>query len=117
MVKFVHVRELKNKATAVLHEVEAGATVVVTRHGKPIATLRPFDAEDIPSSQNKYPTTLYAALRAQVEARYPAIKNRTLQQQRRDFERLTEKVRESLAGESWQAMDKRAKGDRYGLTR
>jgi antitoxin (DNA-binding transcriptional repressor) of toxin-antitoxin stability system len=101
----------------VLHEVEAGTTVVVTRHGKPIATLRPFDAEDLSSAPNKYPTTLYGALRSQVEARYPAIKNRTIQQQQRDFERLTKKVREHLGEESWQDMDKRAKGDRYGLSR
>jgi len=34
-------RELRNQSAAVLREVEAGRTVVVTRNGTPIGELRP----------------------------------------------------------------------------
>lgn len=35
-------RELRNESAAVLREVEAGRTVVVTRNGTPVAELRPI---------------------------------------------------------------------------
>lgn len=34
-------RELRNDSAAVLREVEAGGTVIVTRNGTPVAELRP----------------------------------------------------------------------------
>jgi prevent-host-death family protein len=34
-------RELRNQSAAVLREVEAGRTIVVTRNGTPIGELRP----------------------------------------------------------------------------
>jgi prevent-host-death family protein len=35
-------RELRNDSAAVLREVEAGRTVIVTRNGTPVAELRPL---------------------------------------------------------------------------
>jgi prevent-host-death family protein len=35
-------RELQNQSAAVLREVEAGRTIVVTRNGTPIGELRPI---------------------------------------------------------------------------
>jgi len=115
MAKFIPTRELKNQITTVLHEVERGITVIVTRHGNPIAMLKPFDAADIQPSRSSYPTTLYDSIRVQIETRYPAIKARSPEQQKRDFERITKKLRQTIPYKSWQEMDKTAKGDRYGL--
>jgi prevent-host-death family protein len=117
MAKFVHVRDLKNQTTALLREVETGTTVIVTRRGKPIATLKPFHVNDVKSDQGRYPTTVYAALRQQIEARLPGIKERSDEEQRRDFATLTRKMRKGLPFKSWQEMDRAAKGARYDLTR
>jgi prevent-host-death family protein len=35
-------RELRNQSAAVLREVEAGRTIIVTRNGTPVAELRPI---------------------------------------------------------------------------
>ncbi len=43
MTAAASVRELKNQTTALLRKVEKGALVVVTRRGKPVATLKPFE--------------------------------------------------------------------------
>ena len=42
MSRFVTQRELRNDSGAVLREVQAGGTVVVTRNGVPVAELRPI---------------------------------------------------------------------------
>ena len=42
VARFVTQRELRNDSGAVLREVQAGRTVVVTRNGVPVAELRPF---------------------------------------------------------------------------
>lgn len=41
MDKMITQRELRNDSGAVLREVQAGHTVVVTRNGVPVAELRP----------------------------------------------------------------------------
>ena len=46
------VAEAKNKLTHLLERVEDGETVIITRHGKPVAELRPAT---IPSSRDKGP--------------------------------------------------------------
>jgi prevent-host-death family protein len=35
-------RELRNDSGAILREVQAGQTIVITRNGVPVAELRPF---------------------------------------------------------------------------
>jgi len=111
------VRDLKNQTTALLREVEKGTSLVVTRRGKPIATLRPFDTKDLQPTQSKYPSTIYSTLRKHIEAYYPELKNRTPEEKKCDFERITKKIRKTLPFRSWQEMDKTAKGNRYDLTR
>lgn len=117
MVEFVSVRDLKSKTTSLLREVEGGKILIVTRHGKPIATLRPFEVEDVQPGRPRYATSMYGALRRQIEMCYPALQNRRPEQRSRSFEKLTEKVRKALPFKTWREMDKVAKGDRYGLTR
>lgn len=39
------VSETKNSLSALLSEVRRGETVLVTHHGKPVAQIRPFDAD------------------------------------------------------------------------
>jgi prevent-host-death family protein len=42
--RIINQRELRNQSAAVLREVEAGETIVVTRNGTPVAELRPIRA-------------------------------------------------------------------------
>jgi prevent-host-death family protein len=42
MSRTINERELRNQSAAVLREVEAGETIIVTRNGTPIAELRPI---------------------------------------------------------------------------
>jgi prevent-host-death family protein len=117
MTKFVHVRDLKNQTTALLREVEEGTTLIVTRRGKPIAILRPFSSSDLQPVRSRYSTAIYDTLRKHIEACYPELRTRTSEEKKRNFERITKKIRQALSFKSWQEMDKAAKGDRYGLTR
>lgn len=41
MSRVITQRELRNQSAAVLREIEAGRTVVVTRNGTPVAEMRP----------------------------------------------------------------------------
>lgn len=42
MNKTISQRELRNDSAAVLREVQAGRTLIVTRNGVPVAELRPI---------------------------------------------------------------------------
>ena len=42
MSRMITQRELRNQSAAVLRQVEAGRTLVVTRNGTPVAELRPI---------------------------------------------------------------------------
>lgn len=42
MSKTITQRELRNDSAAVLREVQAGRTLIVTRNGVPVAELRPL---------------------------------------------------------------------------
>ncbi|GAB4329121.1 MAG: type II toxin-antitoxin system prevent-host-death family antitoxin [Dehalococcoidia bacterium] len=44
MVKSVGVYEAKTHLARLLDEVEQGETIIVTRHGKPVARLVPMDS-------------------------------------------------------------------------
>jgi len=110
------VRELKNQTTALLRRVEKGIAVIVTRRGKPIATLKPFEEQDIQLA-TRYPTSLYDTLREHIQKQHPELSRRTLKQVRQSFERITQKVQRTLSFSTWQEMDWALKGDRYGLPR
>src|SRR5215470_1776011 len=110
------VRELKNQTTALLRKVEKGALVVVTRRGKPVATLKPFEEQDLQRATH-YPTVLYDTLREQIQKQHPELSRRTPKQVRQSFERITHKVKRALPFSTWQEMDRALKGNRYDLTR
>lgn len=42
-MKKVSIQDLKPQLSAVVAEVEAGATIEITRHGKPVARMAPVD--------------------------------------------------------------------------
>jgi prevent-host-death family protein len=116
MTTAASVRDLKNQTTALLREVERGTLIVVTRRGKPVATLKPFEEEDLTRSF-RHPTALYDSLRQRIHKQHPDLSKRTPDQIHKSFERITRKVKQSLPFSTWQEMDRALKGDRYGLTR
>ncbi len=116
MAAEANVRELKNQTTALLRKVEQGACVVVTRRGRPVATLKPFEEQDL-HPQEQYPTSLYQSLQEHIQAQHPEIARRTAQESERNFERISRKARKALPFKDWREMDRALKGDRYGLTR
>ena len=62
MTKFASVRDLKNQTTALIREAEKGKAVVITRRGKPVATLKHFEQKDL-ERENQYPTSAYDNLK------------------------------------------------------
>ena len=46
-MKFVNVRELKNKTSAVLHYTEGNGDVIVTMRGKPCVVIHHLSGDDI----------------------------------------------------------------------
>lgn len=105
------VRELKNQTTQLLRTVEKGTVIIVTRRGKPIATLKPFEAGDL-SQADRYPTTMYDTLREQIAQKHPDFTHRTPKQVRQSFERVTRKANRNLPFSSWQEIDRALKGGR-----
>jgi antitoxin (DNA-binding transcriptional repressor) of toxin-antitoxin stability system len=116
MAKFATVRDLKNQTTALLREAEKGKAVVVTRRGKPVATLKRFDQKDL-EKEERYPTSAYDNLKREILSKYPRLAKETPEQARRRFDKISEKIRRSLPFKTWKEMERFAKGDRYGLTR
>jgi prevent-host-death family protein len=64
----IQASEAKTKFLSILDEVERGATVIVTRHGKPIARIVPDDAVLAASDTARRERTL-AAIRSIEELR------------------------------------------------
>jgi len=63
--RFINTRDLKNRTNEVLREAEEGYTVVVTRRGKPVVTVRSFDTEGLTVLPGKKPyTRLFVELRS-----------------------------------------------------
>jgi prevent-host-death family protein len=116
MAKFATVRDLKNQTTALIREAEKGKAVVVTRRGKPVATLKPFEQKDL-DKEERYPTSAYDNLKRKIAAKFPKLAKESPEQARRRFDQISEKIRRSLPFETWEEMDRFVKGDRHGLTR
>jgi len=108
----VSVRDLKNQTTAILRRVERGERIIVTRRGRPIVRIEPASERDRPAAD-----TLYARLQNQIVARRPELRRRSESRRRADFERISRKVARALPYQSWQEMDRVAKGDRFGFSR
>jgi prevent-host-death family protein len=116
MARFATVRELKNQTTALIREAEKGKAVVVTRRGKPVATLRPFEQKDMDGNE-PYPTTAFETLRKEILSKHPELGKESPERARREFERITKKMRRHLPFKTWREMDRFAKGYRYGFAR
>ena len=110
------VRELKNQTTSLLRQVEQGTRIIVTRRGKPIATLKPFEESDLHSKEG-YPTALYDSLRQHIQEQYPDLSRRTATRVHKDFERISQKAGKAQPFQDWREMDRALKGDLYGLSR
>lgn len=113
MPKYATVRELKNQTTALIREVEKGMPIVVTRRGKPVVTLKPFEPKD---KESQYPTTAFDALRKRILVKHPQLAKEGPEQARRELEKMTKRIRRSLPFKNWRDMARFAKGDRYGFT-
>ena len=111
MVKFATVTDLKNQTTALIREAENGKAVVVTRRGKPVATLKPFEKKDL-KDEERYPTTAFDNLKRKILAKYPQLAKESPEQSRRRFDKITKKIKKSLPFKTWQEMDRFEKGDR-----
>ena len=117
MAKFATVRELKNQTTGLIREAEKGKTVVLTRRGKPVATLKPFEQKDL-EKRDRYPTSAFDNLKRKILAKHPHLAKESTEQSRRRFEKMTKKIRRSLPFKTWREMDRFAKGDgRPGIMR
>jgi prevent-host-death family protein len=74
MNKRVTQRQLRNDSAAVLREVQAGQTVIVTRNGEPVAELRPLarrrfvPRSAIEEAARRAPRVDAARLRADLDA-------------------------------------------------
>ncbi len=74
MSRTISQRELRNDSAAVLREVEAGQTLVVTRNGTPVAELRPLGPrrlvprDRLAQGARTAPRVDYARFRADVDA-------------------------------------------------
>lgn len=113
-MRFINTRDLKNKTNEVVREAEEGYTVVVTRRGKPVVTVRSFDTEDLTGAPRE--ETIYQALRREIQGRYPRLKHRTREEILAEFERITTRAREGMKFLSPESMDKAVKGDPYDIT-
>jgi len=114
MPRYATVRDLKNQTTALIREVEKGKAIVVTRRGKPVVTLKPFEPKD---KESQYPTTAFDALKKRIQAKHPQLAKEDSQRALRELEKTTKKIRRSLPFKSWREMERFAKGDRYGFAR
>jgi prevent-host-death family protein len=74
MARVISQRELRNDSAAVLREVQAGQTVIVTRNGTPVAELRPLPPRRfvpravIADAAGRAPRVDAARLRADLDA-------------------------------------------------
>jgi prevent-host-death family protein len=74
MSRTISQRELRNDSAAVLREVEAGETLVITRNGTPVAELRPLGPrryvprERLTQASRTAPRVDYARFRKDVDA-------------------------------------------------
>ena len=115
MAKFATVRDLKNQTTSLIREAEKGKTVVITRRGKPVATLKAFEQKDL-AKEERYPSSAYDNLKKKNRRHLPKTgkrKSGTGAAIRQDHG----KDKADLPFKTWQEMDRFAKGDRHGITR
>lgn len=109
---FANTRDLKNRANELIGKAAGGSWVIITRRGKPVASLKPFSNADL---YEEHPaTTLYRVLQDKIAAKQPRLPAMTAEELRVVNEHLSAKVQ---AFPSWEAMDRVAKGDPHGVFR
>ncbi len=102
-------RDLKNKTNELLRLAASGKKIIVTRYGKPVATLKPFEAEDLIDQS----LSLYEQLKGSIVADSPELAALN----REDLRELNDQLSKKVKGfATWQQMDRAAKGDRYDLS-
>jgi prevent-host-death family protein len=109
-INFVRTRELKNKTNEVLHVAEKGGIIIVTRYGKPVATIKSFQENDL---KEKKHNSLYQKTRQHIGKKYPQVLAMIKEELHILNDEISSKVR---AFSTWQSMDRAAKGDYYGLS-
>jgi len=107
---FANTRELKNRTNELLRKAAGGSWIIITRRGKPVASLKPFSNADLQEEQPD--TALYRMLRERIAATQPHLPAMTAEELRVVNKTLSAKVQ---AFPSWEAMDRVAKGDPYGV--
>ncbi|GAB6273553.1 MAG: type II toxin-antitoxin system prevent-host-death family antitoxin [Peptococcaceae bacterium] len=109
-INFISTRELKNKTNEILHIAEKGGIIIVTRYGKPVATIKSFQENDL---KEKKHSALYRKIREQIGEKHPQL----LAMTREELQNLNDELSSMVKGfSSWQEMDRAAKGDYYGLS-
>ncbi len=75
-----------------------------------------FKEKDL-QGKRAYPITAFETPRKEILSKHPELGKESPEQARREFERITKKMRRHLPFKTWQEMDRFAKGDSYGFTR
>lgn len=107
---FVSTRDLKNNTNKILHAAERGSTIIITRYGKPVATIKPFQENDL--KEAKY--SLYQQIKQKIGEEQPQLLTMNREELKELNNELSAKVNRFS---TWEEMDRRAKGDEYGLSR
>jgi len=107
---FISTRDLKNCTNKILHAAEEGSTIIVTRYGKPVATIKPFQEHDLIEEK----PSLYQKVRQQIGKQQPHLLTMSNEELRKLNNSISAKINRFP---TWKEMDKAAKGDAYGLSR
>lgn len=110
MNNFISTRDLKNYTNKILHAAEKGSTIIVTRYGKPVATIKPFQENDLKAEK----LSLYHKIKQRISEEQPELLKMNNQQLKKLNDEISVKVNRFT---SWEEMDRAAKGDEYGLSR
>lgn len=106
---FISTRDLKNNTNKILHAAEKGKSYVVTRYGKPVATINPFQEKDL-----KEEHSLYQKIKQHIGQQQPQLLTMSDEELKNLNNEISAKVNHFS---SWEEMDRAAKGDQYGLSR
>lgn len=107
---FVSTRDLKNNTNKILRVAEDGRTIIVTRHGKPVATIKPFKDKDLKDVK----VSLYHKVKSEIGQQHPELLKMSKAELKKLNDELSAKVN---IFSSWEEMDRASKGDKYGLSR
>jgi prevent-host-death family protein len=107
---FISTRDLKNNTNKILHAAEGGSTIIVTRYGKPVATIKPFQENDLKEKKH----SLYQKIKQKISKQQPQLLTMSNEELKNLNDEISAKVNRFS---SWEEMDRTAKGDQYGLSR